>query len=607
MKSYLLFILLLFPLVLVAQDVEFSATAPGSVEEDQRFQLVFKVNKSGSNLRAPELENFQILMGPTTSQRSQVQIINGKVSREEEYTYTYILKGNAQGTFTIPPATIEVDGKKYESNSLIITVVEAGEEPAQTPGVTENQSGAVGDDDLYITMRANKTSVYQDQPVLLTTKIYTRVNLEGISDIQHPTFRNFIAEDLTGSENIEWSLENIKGKTYRVGTYNQKIVYPQTSGQMKIEPISIEFLVRIRQTRQSNNIFDNFFDTHRTVRRTVTSDGVTINVKPLPSPKPDHFSGVVGKLDMEVSVSKNQVKVNDGVTLKTVISGTGNLKVAGSPNVNFPSDFDVFDPNTSSNLSITANGNKGSKTYEQLIIPRHPGTFEIPPVEYVYFDPSIEQYRTLRSQQITIEVESNGEMAATGNQQSTGPAAANREGIKFVGKDIRYIKTNKINLQPINTFFLGSWKFVLGYLVPLVLFIIISLVYRQKIKENANISLKKTRQANKVARKRLKKAAHHLKSGNNEAFYEELSKGLWGYISDKLVIPLSDLNTDNIRQELESNGAQADNIEKLLEILDTCEYARYAPAGEPAKKEGLYQASIDVISKLENNLKGKKV
>jgi hypothetical protein len=197
-------------------------------------------------------------------------------------------------------------------------------------------------------------------------------------------------------------------------------------------------------------------------------------------------------------------------------------------------------------------------------------------------------------------------MAATGSQQSTGPAAANRESIKFVGKDIRYIKTDKDKLQPINTFFFGSWKFVLGYLIPLVLFIIISLVYRQKIKENANISLKKTRQANKIARKRLKKAAHHLKSGNNEAFYGELSKGLWGYISDKLVIPLSDLSTDNIRQELENNGAQTDNTEKLLEILDTCEYARYAPAGEPAKKEGLYQASIDVISKLENNLKGKK-
>jgi hypothetical protein len=607
MKSYFLFILFLIPLTLTGQDVEFKASAPNSVEDGKRFQLVYSVNKSGDNLLVPEMGEFQTLMGPTTSKRSQVQMINGKISREEEYSYTYILKANATGSFTIPPATIEVDGKKYESNSVQINVVEAGEESSQTPVTTDNQSGAIGDDDLFITMRANKTGVFQDQPVLITTKIYTKVTLEGISDIQHPTFRNFIAENLVGGENIEWSIEAVNGKTYRVGTYNQKIVYPQTSGQLKIEPISIEFLVRIRQPRQSNNIFDNFFDTHRTVRKTATSGGITLNVKPLPSPRPADFSGVVGKVDMDVSVSKNQAKVNDGITLKTVISGTGNLKVATGPNPDFPPDFDIFDPNTSSNLSITSNGHKGSKTYEQLIIPRHSGTFEIPPVEYVYFDPSIEQYRTLRSQKFTIEVASNGQEGSADNQRRTGPGASNRESVKFVGKDIRYIKTGNIKLQPVNTFFFGSWKFVLGYLLPFVLFIVISLVYRQKIKENSNISLKKTKQANKVARKRLKKAAHHLKSGDHEAFYGELSRGLWGYISDKLVIPMADLNQDNIRQELETNGAHTDNTEKLLAILDTCEYARYAPAGEASQKEGLYKEAIEVISKLESNLKGKKV
>ncbi|WP_044084858.1 BatD family protein [Marinilabilia salmonicolor] len=606
MKSYILFILLLIPLALPAQDVEFKATGPNSVEEGRRFQLIYRVNKAGNNLLLPELDNFNVLMGPTTSQRSQVQIINGKVSREEEYTYTYILKAKALGTFTIPAATIEVDDKKYESNTLEIKVVEAGQEPEQTPGTTNNESGAIGDDDLYITMVANKTRVYQNQPVLLTTKIYTRVNLEGISDIQHPTFRNFIAEDITGEGNIEWSLENINGRTYRVGTYNQKVIYPQTSGQLKIEPVSIEFLVRIRQTRQSNNIFDNFFDTHRTVRRTVTSKGVTLNVNSLPSPQPDNFSGVVGSVDMEVSLTKNQVKVNDGITVKTIISGTGNLKVAGEPKINIPPDFDVFDPNSTSNLSITAGGHKGSKTYEQLIIPRHSGTFEISPVEYVYFDPNLGQYRTLKSQALSIQVESNGQEATTSTEQIRGPGAANRESVKFVGKDIRYIRTGESKLQPVNTFFFGSWKFIMGYLIPLLIFIIVALIYRQKIKENANLSLKRTKQANKVARKRLKKAAHHLKSGNNEAFYEELSKGLWGYISDKLSIPLADLNLENIRQELEANGAQSDNSEKLIEIIDTCEYARYAPAGEASKKEELYQSAIEVISKLESNLKKRK-
>lgn len=606
MKSYLiyLFTLLILPLTGVAQDVEFKATGPNSVVQGDRFQLVYSINQEGQDLRVPDLENFQILMGPTTSQRSQVQIVNGKVSREQEYSYTYILKANSTGSFTIPPATIMVDGEKYESNSVTIEVIKATQQQQrQSSASSANSNGSVDEDDLFITMRANKTNVYQDEPVLLTTRIYTRVNLEGISDIQHPAFRNFIAEDLSGTENIEWSLANVNGKTYRVGTYNQKILFPQSNGKLEIEPTSIEFLVRIRQTRQSNNIFDNFFDTHRTIRKTVTSDGVTINVKPLPSPRPANFSGFVGKLSMDVSASKKEVQVNDGITLKTVISGTGNLKVAGEPIMDIPPDFDVFDPNASSNLSVTASGQKGSKTYEQLIIPRHSGTFTIPPVEYVYFDPSIGQYQTLKSQTITIEVEQNGEEVVDSESAPAGPAVRNRESVQFVGKDIRYIKTGNTKLKPANSFFFGSWKFALGYIIPFLLFIVISVIYRQKIKENANIQLKKTRQANKVARKRLKKAAHHLKTGNNEAFYEELSKGLWGYISDKLVIPFADLNRDNVRQELESNGAQTENTETLLEILDTCEYARYAPSGGESKREELYQTAIGVISKLESNLK----
>jgi hypothetical protein len=609
MKSYLLFILTLFfvPLTIKAQDVEFKAIGPNSVVQGNRFQLVYSINQEGEDLRIPDMQDFQILMGPTTSQRSQVQIINGNVSRSQEFSYTYILKANATGTFTIHPATIEVDGKKYESNSLTIKVIEKGKEQ-DTPSSTGSDSsdGSIGKGDLFMTMKSNKTNVYQDQPVLLTTKIYTRVDLEGISDIQQPTFRNFIAEDLPGGNNMEWSLENVNGKTYRVGTYNQKILFPQTSGRLKIEPTSIEFLVRVRQIRQSNNIFDNFFDTHRTIRKTITTNDVTINVKPLPSPRPSNFSGVVGNLNMDVSVSKKQVKVNDGVTIKTVISGIGNLKVAGNPKIDIPPDFDVFDPSSSSNLTATPSGQKGSKTYEQLIIPRHSGKFEIPPLEYAYFDPKIGQYRTLKSQPIVINVEQNGtEITSGGDTSPVGPAAQNRESVQFVGKDIRYIKTGTPKLKPASTFFLGSWKFALGLITPLILFVIISIIYRQKIKENSNLQLKKTKQANKLARKRLKKAAQHLKSGNNEAFYEELSKGLWGYISDKLSIPFADLSRDNVRQELEMHGAQPENTEELFEILDTCEYARYAPTGEGSKREGLYQAAIEVISKLENNLKKK--
>lgn len=608
MGHFLLLFLALMSISLksIAQDVEFKASAPNAVVQGQKFQLVYSVNDEGQNLMVPDMSPFIILMGPTMSQRSSVQIINGKVSRDQEYTYTYVLKSEQTGTFTIPSATIEIDGKQYKSNSVTIKVVEAEDEAThpQQEATNDAASGAISDSDLYITMQANRTNVYQSQPVLITTKIYTRVNLEGISDIQHPSFRSFIAEDLSQDERIEWTLENINGKTYQVGTYNRKIVFPQRSGTLKIEPISIEFLVRIRQSRQSTNIFDNFFDTHRTIKKTVTSKGLTINVKPLPTPQPANFSGFVGNLDMSVSASKKSVNVNDGVTIKSVLSGIGNLKTAGDPKISFPPDFDVFDPEITSNYSTTSSGHKGTKTYEQLIIPRHSGTFEIPAVEYVYFDPAVGQYRTLRSKSIVIQVEGESQ-EQTGTTRVTSPGASNRESVQFLGQDIRYIKTKTARLKPANTFFFGSWKFYLGYIIPFVLFVLISILYRQKIKENANIQLKKTKRANKMASKRLKKAARNLKSGNSEAFYEELSKGLWGYLSDKLVIPIADLSRENIRIELEKHGANQDNIDKLLNILDACEYARYSPAGAESQRENLYKEAVNVISRLERSIKKK--
>lgn len=553
------------------------------------------------------MDEFEKLMGPTTSQRSQVQIINGEVSREQEYSYTYILKANQTGTFEIPAATIEVDGEKYESNSLSIEVIEGKEGDNGQEATSSGESGSISDDDIFVTMTADKSTVYRDQPVLLTTKIYTRVNLEGISDIDHPSFKDFITEDMDEEDNIQWSMENVDGKTYRVGTYNKKILFPQKSGNINIEPISFEFLVRMRQSRQSNNVFDNFFDTHRTVKKTVTSDGLSLNVNSLPSPAPDNFSGIVGDLQMNVDVSRNQVKTGDGITITTELSGTGNMKMADAPEIDIPSDFDIFDPNSSSDLTTTTSGHKGTRTFEQLIIPRHSGTFEIPPVKYSYFDPSRGEYRTLNSDPITIEVERSGDGSGEDSARSrSGPSGRNRERVQVLGKDIRYIKTGPASLKPANTFVFGSWPFAMGYLIPLLLFIIISVVYRQKIKENANTQLKKTKRANKIARKRLKKAAHLLKTGDKEAFYEELSKGLWGYISDKLTIPVAELTSDNVRQELERNGAEENNILRLMGILDTCEYARYAPSGDESQREDLYKSSVEVISKLENNLKNIK-
>jgi hypothetical protein len=612
MKSPTLFILafLLLHISAFSQDVQFSASAPSAVKQDSRFQLVFSVNKEASDLRLPDLKAFQILMGPSTSSRTQVNIINGKVNRDQEFTYTFILKANQKGTFTIPPASIEIDGKKYESNQLTIEVIEGDPDPV--PSNTQNQrqeapidNSTASDDEVFISMTANKSSVYQSEPVLITTRIFTRVNLEGISDITNPNFRDFIAEDLTTNQDIQWSLQNVNGKTYRVGTYNQKILFPQKSGTLTIDPTSMEFMIRQRQARQSTNIFDDFFDSYRTVKRRVSSKSLKITVKSLPSPQPEGFSGVVGKIEMDVSASKKLAKINDGITIKTVISGLGNLKLAEAPKLAIPADFDVFDPNVSNNLTQTSLGTKGSKTFEQLIIPRHSGTFEIPSVTYSFFNPSSGRYQTLKSQPIVLEIEkSEGEQAS--GPEITRPGSTNRESIQFLGEDIRFIKSPTSHLKPANTFLFGTWPFTLGYLIPALMFIVIFFIYKKKIKENANVRLMRTKRANKLARKRLKKAAQLLKADQSEAFYEELSKGLWGYISDKLSIPGSELTRDNVRQILSKNDAPEENIEGLLQILDTCEFARYSPASEERERENLYKQSIEIISKLENNLKKTK-
>jgi hypothetical protein len=592
------------------QDVNFTASAPSRVAQGQNFQLVYSLNKSGTDLRLPEIPDFQILIGPSIKERSDLSIINGSVSRNINYSYTYVLKGDKTGRFSIPPATIEIDGKKIESNALTIEVVAKEDQstsPAQQQGQqAESDAGALSDEDLYITTTANKTEVWQDEPVLITTRIYTRVNLEGIAGIQQPELRNFVVEELPAQAgNIQWELQNVKDKNYRVGTFTQRVLYAQTSGRHTVDPTTIEFLIRQRQARQSNSIFGDYFESYRTVKKNVRSKPITIQVKALPSPRPANFSGIVGNVTLNVSASKTEAKVNDGITLKAEITGTGNHRLAKNPEFEVPSDFDVFDPQVTNSIQQTSQGGKGTRTVETLIIPRHSGTFEIPAVAYSFFNPSTGRYQTLESKPITINVErSPGEEISGTTGSPVG--ATNRESVRYLGQDIRYIKTEPVILKPANTFLFGSTLYILSYLLPIVLFVLLFVFNQKRIKENSDVQKVKNRKANKMARKRLKKSSDFLKKGNKEGFYEELTRALWGYTSDKLSIPRSALTKDNARSILLENGANANLTEEFLGILDTCEYARYSPQSDHSERDQLYRKTLDTISQLEGQLKRKK-
>jgi hypothetical protein len=609
-------LLIFFPFILIClaptlAQTKFEASAPKSVVQGSRFQLVYSVNDNGSDLRVPDLPDFQILMGPTTSHSSSMQIINGQVSRNANYSFTYILRADKTGSYTIPPATISIDGKTYESNSLTIEVIEnnAPSSPSSAPQESNEDVGSLSGEDLFITITANKKNVYRDEPLLLTTKIYTRVQLEGISDISEADLRDFIVQELPKQNDgsIQWSMQNIDGRTYQVGTFNQKVLYPQNTGTLRIEPTAIEFLIRQRTARQAPAVFGDFFDSYHTVKNKAISKALTINVKPLPSPRPADFSGIVGDVTMQVSASKTEAAVNDGITLKTVISGLGNHKLASNPTFKIPSDFDVFDPKITNNITETVQGGKGNRIVETLIIPRHSGTFEIPSINYTIFNPKTGHYQTLKSDPISLNIE-RGEGEENADIATDSPGRnTNREDVKFLGKDIRYIKTNEIDLRPVNTFLFGSTKFILGYSIPLLLFFLIYFLNQKRIKENADIRKVKNKRANKVARKRLNKSAALLKKGDQEGFYDELSRALWGYVSDKLSIPPANLTKDNVRTILLDRGAKESVSDQFLEILDTCEYARYSPKNEHSERSQLYQTTLKTISELENTIKKKRI
>ena len=606
MRHSILFtlLILLFSSSLFAEDIEFTAQAKSAVLSGEKFQLIYSVNEEGEDLRLPQLNDFTVLMGPSVMTSSSTQIINGKITRSKQYSYTYILKCDKPGKYTLAPAQITVDGEKYQSNSLSIEVVknEGGNTSQQSQSQQSNGSNSFSKDDLFITVTNNKSSIFQGEPLVLTTKIYTRINLDNISDIKHPDYRNFIVQDIEDGNNIQWTYEFVNNKQYRVGTLERKVLYAQKSGAQTIEPTEIEFLIKQRISRRSTSIFDDFFDNnYRMVKKRVKSKSININIKPFPSPRPKSFSGAVGDLSMKVTCSQNKVKVNDGITIKAVISGTGNHKLMSAPEFNFSTDFDTFDPTTKNNFTNTVSGMKGSKTFEYLIIPRFGGNYTIDPLVFTYFDPKSGKFVTIKSDPIVIEVEKGTEEQ---NGSTYTPSSVNREDVQFIGKDIRFIKTDKANLKERGTFLFGSLIFFLGYIIPIILFIIAYILNKKKIHENANVHLVKNKKANKMATKRLKKSSSYLKENDHEAFYEEVLKALYTYLSDKLFLPVSELSKEKAAELITQRGVSEEVKNELLEILDTCEFARFSPSsGETEQMDKLYNKALNNISKLDSQIK----
>lgn len=582
----------------------FTTMAPDVVVNGDQFRLTFTVNtQKVKEFRAPNITDFDVLMGPTRSTQSSTQIINGKVSSSQSVTFTYILMANKEGTFTIPGASILADGESLTSNSVTIKVLppdkgSSGNGGQAAAASSAAASGKISSSDLFITATASKTNVYEQEAVLLTYKVYTLVDLRSLRG-DMPDMKDFHTQEIDLPRQKQFTLEHYHGRNYNTTVWSQYVLFPQRSG--KLEVPSITFEGEVAQHIESIDPFDAFFNgtsALSTVRKNIVTPKVVINVKELPDGKPANFSGGVGSFTMSSSISGQNVKTNDAVTIKLVVSGMGNMKLMDVPEVKFPQDFEVYDPKIDNKFNLTREGLSGSKVIEYLAIPRHAGDFTIPPVEFSYFDVKANTYKTLKTDAYTLKVE-KGE----GNAEQVIADFTNKEDLKILASDIRYIKTGKTDLKKKQDFFFGSMSYWLGYIIPLLIFVVTMLIYRKQVAENANVAKVRTKKANKVAVKRLKYAGKLLAANKRDEFYDELLKALWGYTSDKLSIPVAELSKDNIEEKLASRQVSPELIKEFVDILNDAEFARYAPGDASAAMDKEYQAAMDVISKMENSIK----
>ena len=582
--SYSLFFLVSF--TLYSQDISVEAEYPSVVNAGQKFSVSWTVNTGGGDFEAPSFEGFYKIQGPQTSYSSNTQIINGRMSQNTTYSHTYYLQAVREGKYTIPPAKFTLRNKTYFSDPVQIEVVGSQ--------ISDNVEPAT---DLFLNLALNRREVFLGEHILATVKVYTKVTLSGINEIKYPSFNSFIKSDLQTAPLTSLKEENVNGTVYGAGTVQQFLLYPQVTGEITIDPVQMSVLVQQR-TNQSDPFFGDFFSSYQTVHRLIASDVNKVNVKPLPGTKPDDFSGVVGKLRLEATLNRDSIDVNDAVTLKVTITGTGNLKIAAAPKLKLPPDVEVYDPKINDDLENSTSGTTGTKTFEYLLIPRHNGDFSIPSITYSYFDPSKGQYEKLTSEVFSLH-------ARKGDEQSRGITVYGgvaKEDVRYLGKDIRFLKSESGKLRKSANIILSKSSFYSAYAVATLAFMVILFVRKEHIRRNSDIILVKNRRAGKVAGKRLRAASLCLKNSQTDNFYDEILKAIWGYLSDKLNIPLADLNRNNTISVLKQKGITDQKIETLTSILDTCEYARFAPSASGTQAEKIYEGASQFIKSVENSI-----
>lgn len=589
-------------------DAQIAVSVPSHVSAGENFRLSYTINTQDvDDFRAGTIPSgLELIAGPYTSQQSSYQMVNGHTSSSSSITFTYTLYAAKNGTFTIPSAHARVNGHNIYSRAVRVTVSgkarnnggapkmhqddDRGQEPAMRAA-----GSAITSKDLFIKVTANKQRVHEQEPILLTYKVYTLVDLSQLEG-KMPDLTGFHSQEIPLPQQKSFHIERVNGRAYRAVTWSQYLMYPQMTGTLKIPSITFKGIV-VEENRNVDpfEAFLNGGSGYVEVKRNIVAPGLTVQVDPLPS-KPADFSGGVGKFNISAQLSKKEVRAGDPVTLRVVIGGTGNLKLIKQPVVNFPKDFDKYDPKVTDKTKLTSSGVGGNMVYDFLIVPRNQGKYTIPSVTFTYYDTDANTYKTLKTTPFTITV-------APGDGKGSTESFDDPKDY-----DIHNIKTGDTTLHQMDKFFYGSPAYWISLLFLLTAFIILLIVFRKRALDNANIVKMRGKRASKIARKRLKKASQLMFLHKPEEFYDEVLRTLWEYVGYKLNIAPEKLSRENIKGNLSSHNVPDDSIDKFIAALDECEFERYAPGDASGNMEKTFQYAMTAIMEIEEvmNKKNKK-
>lgn len=605
MKQYLnyLFVTILigalYPLVGNAQSM--SVSVPSHVSVGENFRLSYTINtQEVENFRAGNIpEAIEVIAGPYTSSQSSFQMVNGHTSSSSSVTYTYTLYASKNGTYTIPAAHARVNGRIISSRAVKVTVSGTARQNNGAPQMHDDYAGEaqmrkagsrISGNDLFIKVSANKRRVHEQEPILLTYKVYTLVDLTQLEG-NMPDLTGFHTQEVKLPQQKNFHVEKVNGKNYRCVTWSQYVMYPQVTGKLEIPSITFKGIV-VQQNRAVDP-FEAFFNGgsgYVEVKRNIVAPRLTVQVDPLPK-RPSDFSGGVGKFNLSASVNHTEVKAGEPISMRVVVGGIGNLKLIKEPSVVFPKDFDKYDAKITDKTKLTENGVEGNMIYDILAVPRNQGQYEIPPIEFTYYDTGQNAYRTIKTQAFKINVKKGD-----GKGSSV-------EDYRQEENDIRGLKQQKVRMHRVDEFFFGSTQYWVSLLVPLLAFIILLVVFRKRALDHADIVKMRGKKANKVATKRLKKARNLMSQNKQAEFYDEVLHALWGYVGDKLNMPVEKLARENIADNLQRQSVDGKTIDTFISALDECEFERYAPGDPSGNMNKTIDSAMTAIMEIENVMK----